>query len=56
MLGTGLGAETVVIILEFILAVYSAALVVCTKNKILRIVHVVLGVFWVVLALLNIFM
>lgn len=55
MFGTGLDAVTVVIILEFILAVYSGALVVCTKNKILRIVHIVLAVVWVVLALLNIF-
>ena len=54
--GTGLDAVTVVIILEFILAVYSAALVVCTKNKVLKIVHIVLAVIWVVLALLNIFL
>lgn len=56
MLGTGLDAVTVVIILEFILAVYSAALVACTKNKILKIVHIVFTVVWVVLAFLNIFM
>ena len=55
MLGTGLDAVTVVIILEFILAVYSVALVVCTKNKILKIVHIVLAVFWVILGFLNIF-
>ena len=56
MFGTGLDAATVVIILEFILAVYSAALVVSTKNKVLKIVHIVLTVFWIVLALLNIFL
>lgn len=55
MLGTGLDAVTVVIVLEFILAVYSVALMVCTKNKVLRIVHIVLAVVWVVLAFLNIF-
>ena len=55
MLGMGLSAVTVVIILEFILAVYSIALVFSTKNKILKIVHIVLAVFWAVLALLNIF-
>lgn len=55
MLGTGLDAITVVIVLEFILAVYSVALVFNTKNKPLKIVHIVLAVVWVVLALLNIF-
>ena len=55
MLGTGLSAVTVVIILEFILAVYSVALAVGAKNKILKIVHIVFTVVWVVLALLNIF-
>lgn len=55
MLGTGLSAVTVVIVLEFILAVYSVALVISTKNKVLKIVHIVLTVVWVVLALLNIF-
>ena len=54
MLGTGLSAVTVVIALEFILAVYSVALVFSTKNKALRIVHIVLAVVWVVLAVLNI--
>lgn len=54
MFGTGLNAVTVVVILEFILAVYSVALVLSTKNKILKIVHVVLAVVWVVLAFLNI--
>lgn len=55
MLGTGLSAATVVIVLEFILAVYSVALAVGTKSKILKIVHIVFTVVWVVLALLNIF-
>lgn len=55
MLGTGLSAATVVIVLEFILAVYSAALAVGANNKILKITHIVLAVVWVVLALLNIF-
>lgn len=54
MLGTGLSAVTVVSALEFILAVYSVALVFSTKNKVLRIVHIVLAVVWVVLAVLNI--
>ncbi len=56
MFGTGLDAVTVVIVLEFLLAVYSVALVFSTKNKILRIVHIVMAVVWVVLAFLNIFM
>lgn len=55
MLGTGLSAVTVVIILEFILAVYSVSFVFTTKSKILRIVHIVLAVVWAVLAFLNIF-
>ncbi|MCM1190413.1 MAG: hypothetical protein NC541_14100 [bacterium] len=55
MLGTGLSAVTVVIILEFILAIYSVTLVFASRNKILRIVHIVLAVVWAVLALLNIF-
>ena len=55
ILGTELSAETVVIVLEFILAVYSVALVCSTKSKALKIVHAVLAVAWVVLALLNIF-
>lgn len=56
MLGTGLNAVTVVIILEFILAAYSVALVFNAKSKALKIVHIVLTVFWAVLALLNIFL
>lgn len=56
MLGTGLSAVTVVIILEFILAVYSVALVINTEKKGLKILHGVFTVFWVVLAVLNIIM
>lgn len=56
MLGTGLSAITVVIILEFILAVYSVALAVNTDRKVLRIAHFVFAVFWVVLAVMNIVM
>lgn len=55
MLGTGLSAVTVVIILEFILAVYSVALALSAEKKGLKIMHIVLTVVWVVLALLNIF-
>lgn len=55
MLGSGLGAATVVAILEIILAVYSVALFFSTDKKILKIVHIVLAVFWVVLAVLNLF-
>lgn len=55
MLGTGLDAVTVVIVLEFILAVYSVALATGTKNKVLKIVHIVMTVVWAVLGLLNIF-
>lgn len=55
MLGTGLSAYYVVIILEFILAIYSVALLFNTEKKALKIVHAVFSVIWVVLALLNIF-
>lgn len=55
MLGTGVNAVTVVIILEFILAVYSIALMAGAEKKWLKIVHILFAVFWVVLALLNIF-
>ena len=55
LLGSGLSAEWVVAILEFLLALYSGALVANTKNKVLKIVHIVFTVVWVVLALLNIF-
>lgn len=53
MLGTGLSAYNVVIILEFILAVYSLALAFSTEKKILKIVHIVFCVLWVVLAVMN---
>lgn len=55
MLGSGLSAVAVVIVLEFILAVYSIALAMNAKNKVLKIAHIVLAVVWAVLALLNIF-
>ena len=55
MLGTGLSAVTVVIILEFILAIYSGALAVNTERKGLKIVHIVLAVVWADLGILNIF-
>ena len=48
MLGTGVNAAMVVIILEFILAIYSVALVMSTKKKWLKIVHIVLAVLWIV--------
>ncbi|MCI8462574.1 MAG: hypothetical protein HFG25_06470 [Lachnospiraceae bacterium] len=56
MLGTGLDPRYVVTFLEFMLAVYSVALVFNTDKKVLKIVHIVLGIIWVVLALLNIFL
>lgn len=56
MLGTtGLNPANVVAFLELILAAYSAALVFNTDKKALKIVHIVLGIVWVVLALLNMF-
>ncbi len=56
MLGTtGLNPVNVVTFLELILAMYSAALVFNTDRKSLKIVHIVLGIMWVVLALLNMF-
>lgn len=55
MLGTGLSAYHVVIVLEFILAVYSVALLFSTERKVLKIVHAVFAVVWVVLAFMNIF-
>ena len=55
LLGSGFSAVAVVIILEFILAVYSLALVTYAESKQLKILHIVLCVFWIVLALLNIF-
>ena len=56
MLGTGVNAVTVVIILEFILALYSIALMAGAKKKWLKIVHILFAAFWAVLALLNIFL
>lgn len=53
MLGTGLSAYNVVIILEFILAVYSIALAFNTEKKVLKIVHFAFGALWVVLAVMN---
>ncbi len=55
LLGAGLSAVTVVIILEFVLAVYSMALAASTERKGLKITHTILAVVWVVLGLLNIF-
>ena len=56
MLGTtGLNPVNVVTFLELILAMYSEALVFNTDRKSLKIVHIVLGIMWVVLALLNMF-
>lgn len=55
LLGSGFSAKMVVAILEIVLAAYSVALVAGTKNKILKIVHIVFTVLWIVLALLNIF-
>ncbi|MCI9362162.1 MAG: hypothetical protein HFG65_14705 [Hungatella sp.] len=53
MLGTN--AVMVVAILELILAVYSVALIFSTDNKVFKIVHGLFGIFWVVLAVMNIF-
>ena len=55
MLGTGLSAISVVIVLEFILAVYSMALMASAEKKWLKIVHALFAALWAVLALLNIF-
>ena len=55
LMGTGVSAYNVVIVLEFILAVYSVSLALCTEKKVFKIVHVLFAVLWVVLALLNIF-
>lgn len=55
MLGSGLDAAVVVIVLEFILAVYSFALALNSERKGLKIAHFVFTVIWVVLALLNLF-
>lgn len=56
LLGMEIGAHNVVIILEFILAVYSVSLGLCTEKKPLKILNMLFAVLWVVLALLNIFM
>lgn len=55
LLGRGISAYHVVIVLEFILAVYSVSLALCTERKALKIMHAVFAVLWVVLALMNIF-
>lgn len=55
ILGRSLSAYQVVIVLEFILAVYSVALVLNSQKKALKIAHGVFAVLWVVLALLNMF-
>ncbi len=55
MLGTRLNPVSVVAFLELILASYSAALVFNTDRKALKITHTLLGIMWVVLALLNLF-
>lgn len=49
----GTNAVTAVAILEFILVVYSVALILSTDSKVLKIVHGVLCIFWIVLALMN---
>lgn len=54
MLGTGLSAYNAVIVLEFILAVYSIALAASTDKKVLKIVHIVFCALWVILAVMNI--
>lgn len=53
MLGAGLSAYNVVIVLELVLAVYSIALAFSTEKKALKIVHIVFCVVWVVLAVMN---
>lgn len=55
LLGKGLDAYTVVIVLEFILAVYSVSLAFCAEKKIFKIVNILFAIFWVVLALMNMF-
>lgn len=55
MLGSNLSAVTVVAILEILLAVYSVALALSTDKKVLKIVQSVFAVFWVVMAVLNLF-
>lgn len=53
MLGMGLSAYNVVIVLEFLLACYSIALAFNTEKKVLKIVHIAFCVLWVVLAVMN---
>ena len=53
MFGRGLSAYNVVIVLEFILAVYSIALALSTEKKVLKIEHIACCVLWVVLAVMN---
>lgn len=55
LLGRGSNVYTVVIVLEFILAVYSVSLTFCTEKKIFKIVNILLAIFWAVLALINMF-
>lgn len=54
LLGWEISARQVVVILEFILAVYSVALALNTERRTLKTVHLVSAVLWAVLALSNI--
>lgn len=54
-MGWEISARQVIIILEFILAVYSGALALNTERKTLKTVHMVSTALWIVLALSNIF-
>lgn len=54
LLGSGISAYQVIIVLEFILAAYSVALALNTEKRTLKTVHLVSAVLWVVLALSNI--
>lgn len=47
-------ALLVVIILEFILAVYAVSLGIVSKNKVVKIINFVCAVIWVVMAVVNI--
>lgn len=55
LLGRGIDVYHVVIILEFILAIYSVSLSLCTERKVLKIAHMLFALLWVVLALMNLF-
>lgn len=55
LLGWEISAHHIVIVLEFILAVYSVALALNTERKTLKTVHLVSTALWIVLALSNIF-